>query len=159
MKRVELSEHHLAALFWLRSVELKCPRWKLTKRLCQKSLWSLIHRGIGHHINLRRTGDIFGLTAFGRGLFNEIVQYEEDNPRFSANEGPSAVLYRDALYSWSHLAAVREIEDMRRMRLGKEIRTAKASGRKGCAKTRLRAEPRPKVAVCVDDCRNSGAVR
>jgi len=159
MKRVELSEHHLAALFWLRSVELKCPRWKLTKRVHENALRQVIRAGLGDHKHLRRVGDIYGLTPFGRGLFNEIVQYEEDNPRFSANEGPSAVLYRDALYSWSHLAAVREIEDMRRMRLGKEIRTAKASGRKGCAKTRLRAEPRPKVAVCVDDCRNSGAVR
>lgn len=158
MKRFELTDDHLKALFWLRSVELKCPRWKLTKALKQKALWELIRLGVGNHINLRRTGDIYSLTAAGRGLFNEIVTYEEENPRYSAEEGPSTLLYRGTLFSWSHRAAVHEIEDMRRMRQRREERTAKASGRTGCAKTRCRAEPRPKVAICVDDCRDRGVV-
>lgn len=94
------------------------------------------------------------MTKYGRGLAKAIIEYEKDNPRFSAHEGPSALLYGNTLFTWSHSAAVREIENVRRVRQRDEERKAKRSGRTGCAKTRCRAEPRPLVAICVDDCRH-----
>lgn len=158
MNRITITDPTMKALFWLRGQGLGVPRhrFKPDYRILER----LVRFGAAQCYAPRRQPRIeaWSLTKAGRELVNAIITYEEENPRYSAEEGPSALLHGDTLFSWSHRAAVHEIEDLRRLRQRREERKAKTSGRTGCHETRCRAEPRPKVAICVDDCRNRAGV-
>jgi len=162
MNRFELRDETLAALFWVRARELKCyPRRNHLVEPPRARLYYLQQIGAAKSFRPKNglSHEVWNLTRQGRELLNEIMTYEEENPRFSAHEGPSALLHGGTLFTWSHSAAVHEIENLRRMRQRNEEWKAKRSGRTGCTQTRLRAQPRPKVAICVDDCRNRKGVR
>lgn len=159
MIRYTIGDNLLRAIFWARAVELK-TMGLFKSRPEEKWLRLGIHHGfIGVYSPRGRGTTHWHLTPNGKSLFNELVKYEEENPRYSAEEGPSTLLHRGTLFSWSHRTAIYEIENLRRMRQRTEEVKAKRSGRTGCAKTRCRAEPRPQVAICVDDCRDRGKVR
>lgn len=167
MKRFELTDEILNALFWLRARELKAmPTYamRMNKQRplpTEAMLYRVLRMGLANCYRPRRMlgREIWSLTPTGRGVVNAVIEYEKDNPRYSAEEGPSAVLYGDCLLSWSYRTAVYEIENLRRMRQTTEERKAARSGRKGCHETRCRAEPRPAMAICVDDCRHGKGVR
>lgn len=154
-----ITDDVMRAMFWARAIELKTKGYR-SRRPDDKHLYQGVRLGL---INVWRPygkgTEYWGLTPLGKSMFNELVKYEEENPRYSAEEGPSALLHRGTLFSWSHSAAIYEIENMRRLRQRTEEFKAKRAGRTGCAKTRCRAEPRPKMAICVDDCRDKQVVR
>lgn len=153
-----ITDDVMRAMFWVRATELRTMGYF---RLRPND--NHLHRGVRLGLfkvwrPYRNGNESWAMTPTGKGLFNELVKYEEENPRYSAEEGPSALLYRGTLFSWSHRTAIYEIENMRRMRQRTEERKAKRSGRTGCAKTRCRAEPRPKMVICVDACRDRNKV-
>jgi hypothetical protein len=162
MRRFELTDDILKALFWIRGRELKClGAYRAAQcRPKEGKLYFLCDAGAAKVFfpNHSKFGEAWALTREGRDLLNAVIDYEENNPRFSAEEGPSAVLHRGRLYQWSYSTALHEIENLRRMRQKHEERKAKRSGRTGCHATRYRAAPRPKVAICVDDCRHGKGV-
>jgi hypothetical protein len=162
MTRFELRDEVLKAIFWIRAVQLKCyPRRNHLVAPPLRTLNQLAELGIAKVFRPRytRAGEVWSLTRQGLDLINEIMTYEEENPRYSTEEGPSALLHRGNLLTWSHRTAVHEIENLRRMRQGNEERAAKRAGRTGCHETRLRAQPRPKVAICVDGCGDRKRIR
>jgi len=158
MRKLYINDDLLKALFWVRAKELRTRgyfHWPADKHLLKL-------RALGAIDDWRKwrgSAPVWKTTPAGKKLVNEIIKYEEENPRYSAEEGPSALLYEGTLFSWAHLSAIREIENLRRMRQRTEERKAKTEGRKGCHETRLRAQPRPKVAICTDGCGDRKNIR
>jgi hypothetical protein len=119
MIRLELRDELLKALFWIRAVELKCwPRRNHLVRPEHRPLLELQRLGIAKMYRPRysREGEVWTLTRQGGELLDEVMSYEKDNPRYSAEEGPSALFHSGTLLTWSHLTAVKEIENLRQMR-------------------------------------------
>lgn len=161
MRRVELTDSFIKELIWARAVDLNAVgQYGVQKHGVDTQFDQLCCARLGQWFNPRRARRmVFNLTVEGRALAKAIIEYEEENPRYSAHEGASAILHGGTLFSWSHIAAVREVENVRGVRQRNEERKAAWSGREGCHETRSRAAPRPNVDICVDDCRHGKGVR